>query len=98
MDVCGNVWEWTSSPYPVPSGEQERRIVKGESYLCADNYCMRYRPSAVMGQTLDTTGVNDGLRNLAMPILVALENLGDVPIGRLLFRAEAHVIASRWRQ
>ena len=98
MDVCGNVWEWTSSPYPVPSGEQERRIVKGESYLCADNYCMRYRPSAVMGQTLDTTGVNDGLRNLAMPILVALENLGDVPIGRLLFRAEAHVIASLWRQ
>ena len=98
VDVCGNVWEWTSSPYPVPSGEQERRIVKGGSYLCADNYCMRYRPSAVMGQTLDTTGVNDGLRNLAMPILVALENLGDVPIGRLLFRAEAHVIASRWRQ
>ena len=77
MDVCGNVWEWTSSPYPVPSGEQERRIVKGESYLCADNYCMRYRPSAVMGQTLDSTGVNDGLRNLARPILVALENMGD---------------------
>ena len=77
VDVCGNVWEWTRSPYPVPSGEQERRIVKGESYLCADNYCMRYRPSAVMGQTLDSTGVNDGLRNLAMPILVALENLGD---------------------
>ena len=51
-----------------------------------------------MGQTLNTTGVDDGLRNLARPILVALENLGDVPIGRLLFMAEAHVIASRWRQ
>jgi hypothetical protein len=55
--VCGNVWEWTSSPYPVPSGEQERRIDKGGSYLCADNYCMRYRPSAVMGQTLDIAPV-----------------------------------------
>ena len=98
MDVCGNVWEWTSSPYPVPSGEQERRIVKGGSYLCADNYCIRYRPSAVMGHTLDTTGVNDGLRNLAMPILVALENLGYIQVGRLLFMAEAHFIASRWRQ
>ena len=98
VDVCGNVWEWTRSPYPVPSGEQERRIVKGGSYLCADNYCKCYRPSAVMGQTLDSTCVNDGLRNLAMPIVVALENMVDIPIGSLLFRAEAHVIASRWRQ
>ena len=62
MDVCGNVWEWTSSSYPVPSGEQERRIVKGGSYLCADNYCMRYRPSAVMGQTLDTATCHMGFR------------------------------------
>lgn len=62
VDVCGNVWEWTSSPYPVPSGEQERRIVKGGSYLCADNYCMRYRPSAVMGQTLDTATCHMGFR------------------------------------
>jgi formylglycine-generating enzyme required for sulfatase activity len=62
VDVCGNVWEWTSSPYPVPSGEQERRIVKGGYYLCADNYCMRYRPSAVMGQTLDTATCHMGFR------------------------------------
>lgn len=62
FDVCGNVWEWTSSPYQVPSGEQERRIVKGGSYLCADNCCMRYRPSAVMGQTLDTATCHMGFR------------------------------------
>jgi hypothetical protein len=32
-----------------------------------------------------------------MPILVALENLGDIPIGCLLCRAEARTFASRWR-
>ena len=54
VDVCGNVWEWTSTPYAVPDGEQERRVIKGGSFLCADNYCHRFRPSALMGQTLDT--------------------------------------------
>jgi hypothetical protein len=42
-------------------------------------------------------GTYCGLRSLAMPILVALENLGDIPIGCLLCRAEARTIASRWR-
>lgn len=37
-------------------------------------------------------GTYSGLRNLAMPILVALENLGDIPIGCLLCRAEARTI------
>ena len=62
VDVCGNVWEWTSTPYPTPAGEQQRCIVKGGSFLCADNYCMRYRPSALIAQTLDTSTCHMGFR------------------------------------
>jgi formylglycine-generating enzyme required for sulfatase activity len=62
VDICGNVWEWTSTPYAVPEGEQERRVIKGGSFLCADNYCHRFRPSALMGQTLDTATCHMGFR------------------------------------
>ena len=62
VDVCGNVWEWTSTPFAVPAGEQERRVIKGGSFLCADNYCHRFRPSALMGQTLDTATCHMGFR------------------------------------
>jgi formylglycine-generating enzyme required for sulfatase activity len=42
-DMIGNVWEWTTSPY---NGGEDFRVIKGGSFLCAPNYCMRYRPSA----------------------------------------------------
>jgi formylglycine-generating enzyme required for sulfatase activity len=66
-DLIGNVWEWTASPYylshdfnakeaypegydPSQPGEAVA-VVKGGSYLCAPNYCMRYRPEARQGQS-----------------------------------------------
>ncbi|MQS15525.1 formylglycine-generating enzyme family protein [Streptomyces kaniharaensis] len=39
-----------------------RRVVKGGSFLCAPNYCLRYRPAARQGQTEDTATCHLGFR------------------------------------
>jgi formylglycine-generating enzyme required for sulfatase activity len=77
QDMIGNVWEWTVSVYgqPRPDGEQPSccqskqtgdhgaaRVVKGGSHLCAPNYCLRYRPAARQGQTIDTSTTHIGFR------------------------------------
>ncbi|MEV0463574.1 formylglycine-generating enzyme family protein [Nocardia tengchongensis] len=50
-------------PPPVEAGERfPRRVVKGGSYLCAPNYCLRYRPAARQGQTEDTATCHLGFR------------------------------------
>ena len=44
-DMVGNVWEWTGSTW----GEENDAagyVIKGGSFLCAENYCRRYRASA----------------------------------------------------
>ena len=46
----------TSGP-PVP-----RKVMKGGSFLCAPNYCRRYRPAARMAQPLDTSICHLGFR------------------------------------
>ncbi|HEY1981996.1 MAG TPA: formylglycine-generating enzyme family protein [Xanthobacteraceae bacterium] len=39
-----------------------RRVMKGGSYLCAPNYCQRYRPAARMAQPIDTATCHVGFR------------------------------------
>jgi formylglycine-generating enzyme len=39
-----------------------RKVMKGGSYLCAANYCQRYRPAARMGQPVDTSTCHLGFR------------------------------------
>jgi formylglycine-generating enzyme len=39
-----------------------RRVMKGGSYLCAPNYCHRYRPAARMAQPVDTATCHLGFR------------------------------------
>jgi formylglycine-generating enzyme len=39
-----------------------RKVIKGGSFLCADNYCMRYRPAARRPQMIDTGMSHIGFR------------------------------------
>lgn len=46
-----------SDPARVP-----RKVMKGGSHLCAENYCQRYRPAARYAQPIDTTTSHVGFR------------------------------------
>jgi sulfatase modifying factor 1 len=77
-DLIGNVWEWTRDDYDQPpaasgccapeSGQPDvaesppRKVLKGGSHLCADNYCHRYRPAARIPQTVETSTSHIGFR------------------------------------
>jgi sulfatase modifying factor 1 len=39
-----------------------RKVLKGGSHLCAENYCKRYRPAARYPQTIDSTTSHIGFR------------------------------------
>jgi sulfatase modifying factor 1 len=45
-----------------PQFRVPRRVIKGGSYLCADSYCMRYRPAARRPQMIDTGMSHIGFR------------------------------------
>jgi formylglycine-generating enzyme required for sulfatase activity len=48
--------------WPVP-----RRVIKGGSHLCADSYCLRYRPAARRPQPVDTGMSHIGFRCVVRP-------------------------------
>ena len=77
-DTIGNVWEWTSSVYQgahdqhmgdyqhlrqtnIPS---QNFVIKGGSYLCADNYCARFRNSSRHPQEFDLATSHVGFRTI----------------------------------
>ncbi len=41
-----------------------RKVIKGGSFLCADNYCQRYRPAARRPQMVDTGMSHIGVRTV----------------------------------
>mgnify|MGYP006279171067 CR=1 FL=1 len=56
-DLIGNVWEWTRTPYAP-----DQHTLKGGSFLCAANFCRRYRPAARQPQDTDFSSNHTGFR------------------------------------
>jgi len=56
-DMIGNVWEWTDTPF-----DEGTHTIKGGSFLCADNFCRRYRPAARHPQDTDFSSNHIGFR------------------------------------
>ena len=54
-DMVGNVWEWAA-------GTGDTGVVKGGSYLCAQNYCANFRPAAYQAQERDLGTSHIGFR------------------------------------
>jgi formylglycine-generating enzyme required for sulfatase activity len=46
----------------TPNIRIPRKVIKGGSFLCAPNYCRRYRPAARMAQPIDTSTCHVGFR------------------------------------
>ncbi|HEX4508165.1 MAG TPA: formylglycine-generating enzyme family protein [Alphaproteobacteria bacterium] len=78
-DTIGNVWKWTSSLYATASTHDEMpdmpmskapasrvlRAIKGGSFLCAPNYCRRYRPAARQPQETSFSAAHLGFRTVS---------------------------------
>jgi len=75
-DMLGNVWELTNDLYTDRHGDAvapdampvmgmgTRYVIKGGSFLCAPNYCMRYRSGAREGQEADLATSHLGFRTV----------------------------------
>ncbi len=66
----GNPHVRVTSPTGAPGYEEglvTRRVIKGGSHLCAPNYCLRYRPAARQGETMDTSTCHLGFRCILRP-------------------------------
>ena len=50
-----------------PQFRMPRKVIKGGSFLCADSYCLRYRPAARRPQMIDTGMSHIGFRCAADP-------------------------------
>lgn len=61
-DMIGNVWELTADTFEghTPSAH----VIKGGSFLCASNYCLRYRPGARQPQEDDLGASHTGFRTV----------------------------------
>ncbi|ATH99066.1 formylglycine-generating enzyme family protein [Alcaligenes faecalis] len=79
-DSVGNVWEWTRSAWqpqhrpltPEPliaaardaNGNPAMGVIKGGSFLCAANFCVRYRPASRQPQETTMSTQHVGFRTV----------------------------------
>jgi len=56
-DMIGNVWEWTDTPK-----SKSAHIIKGGSFLCANNFCKRYKPISREDHDIDFSSNHIGFR------------------------------------
>lgn len=71
-NMVGNVWEWTSDPFRIPSLKKAvktrlatmkgYKLSKGGSFLCHRSYCYRYRIAARSGLSPDSAATHQGFR------------------------------------
>jgi sulfatase modifying factor 1 len=79
FDMLGNVWELTADRYTAnhaapattelsgqKTGPLAQRVIKGGSFLCASNYCMRYRSGARQAQEDDLGASHLGFRTVLL--------------------------------
>jgi formylglycine-generating enzyme len=82
-DMAGDVWQWARDEYRQTAGASadpgdpgaRLHVIKGGSFLCAPNYCYRYRPAAREAGPSDTGENHIGFRTVlrgAAPAKVGL--------------------------
>lgn len=62
FDMVGNVWEMTATTYQGHTPKAQ--VIKGGSFLCAPNYCRRYRAAARQPQEADLGTSHVGFRTV----------------------------------
>ncbi|MEM6614689.1 MAG: formylglycine-generating enzyme family protein [Cyanobacteria bacterium P01_C01_bin.72] len=62
----GTEAESHNSKLPSPM-QKSRKVLKGGSFLCAPNYCARYRPAARHPEDIDTSTNHIGFRTIICP-------------------------------
>jgi formylglycine-generating enzyme len=68
FDMAGNVWELTSTRWQHGQGAPvDAVVIKGGSWLCADNFCLRYRPAAKQPADLTMGSDHIGFRTVWRP-------------------------------